>query len=86
MAYQASWYSHQGLMDGTNFWTILTALQVCPFRGSCTEEFLSIGGLSGEVVGVCVCVLGRRRWGHDTGQNVSVSFRVMHVSTQCVWH
>jgi hypothetical protein len=27
MAYQASWYSHQGLMDGTNFWTILTALQ-----------------------------------------------------------
>ena len=27
MAYQASWYSHQGLMDGTNFWTILVALQ-----------------------------------------------------------
>lgn len=27
MAYQASWYSHQGLMDGTNFWTILIALQ-----------------------------------------------------------
>ena len=26
MSYQASWYSHQGLMDGTNFWTILTAL------------------------------------------------------------
>ncbi len=27
MAYQASWYSHQGLMDGTNFWTILRALR-----------------------------------------------------------
>jgi len=27
MAYQASWYSHQGLMDGTNFWTILIALE-----------------------------------------------------------
>ena len=27
MAYQASWYSHQGLMDGTNFWTILLALE-----------------------------------------------------------
>lgn len=27
MSYQASWYSHQGLMDGTNFWTILTALK-----------------------------------------------------------
>ena len=27
MSYQASWYSHQGLMDGTNFWTILTALE-----------------------------------------------------------
>ena len=27
MFYQASWYSHQGLMDGTNFWTILLALQ-----------------------------------------------------------
>jgi hypothetical protein len=24
---QASWYSHQGLMDGTNFRTILYALQ-----------------------------------------------------------
>ena len=27
MSYQASWYSHQGLMDGTNFWTILQALK-----------------------------------------------------------
>ena len=27
MSYQASWYSHQGLMDGTNFWTILVALE-----------------------------------------------------------
>ena len=27
MAYQASWYSHQGLMDGTNFWTVLLALR-----------------------------------------------------------
>ena len=27
MSYQASWYSHQGLMDGTNFWTILLALE-----------------------------------------------------------
>ena len=27
MAYQASWYSHQGLMDGTNFRTVLYALR-----------------------------------------------------------
>eukprot|EP00947_MAST-08B_sp_MAST-8B-sp1_P005461 g5461.t1 len=27
MYYQASWYSHQGLMDGTNFWTVLEALK-----------------------------------------------------------
>jgi len=27
MMYQASWYAHQGLMDGTNFWTILQALR-----------------------------------------------------------
>lgn len=27
MSYQASWYSHQGLMDGTNFWSILLALE-----------------------------------------------------------
>ena len=27
MYYQASWYAHQGLMDGTNFRTILLALR-----------------------------------------------------------
>jgi hypothetical protein len=27
MSYQASWYSSKGLMDGTNFWTILIALE-----------------------------------------------------------
>jgi hypothetical protein len=49
MSYQASWYSHQGLMDGTNFRTILEALQAEGMQAEATvvEEIMRKRAVTG---------------------------------------